>query len=133
MAIKDLKTGQTFTLLHEAKALTATANGLSIDTKGAASVTITLNTGVFTGTTPTATWQLQDSDDNSAFTVVDTVGKGLVGTVIPVVTDSNDQAVYVTAYAGVSRYVRFALTAITGASASLICSVTAITGTIRHQ
>ena len=133
MASKDLKTGQTFTLLHEAKALTTATNGASVDTKGIGAVTITLNTGVFSGTTPTATWQLQDSDDDSAFTVVDTVGKGLIGTAIPQITDSNDQAVYVTAYAGNRRYVRFALTATGGSSPSLLCSVTAVTGTLRHQ
>lgn len=79
--------------------------------------------GVFAGTGPTATIQIQDSPDNSTFTAVPAASLA-GGGVIPQITPANANTVIRRAYVGLNRYVRVAITAIAGTGPSLpICAL----------
>lgn len=48
-------------------AVTATANGTGVDTQGYDDAVVLLEVGAVTGTTPSMTVKIQESDDNSTF------------------------------------------------------------------
>lgn len=87
------------------------------------SVGLVIALGVFAGTTPTATLQIQDSPDNSVWTLVPAALLA-GGPVIPQITPANANTVIRRAYIGLNRYVRVAITAMAGTGPSLpICAL----------
>lgn len=68
------------------QALTATGNGTGVDTQGYDDAMVVLETGAVSGTTPSMTVKIQESDDNSTFT-------DITGATFTAVTASNNSQV----------------------------------------
>lgn len=113
-----------------AQAIAAAVNGVGVDLANFNSATVILDLGTFAGTTPTATIQVQESDDNVTFTAV--ADAELIGGVLPATIDTtNDLTVYKRGYNGIKRYLRVAVTAVTGTGPSLPASATIVRGHAR--
>lgn len=103
---------------------TAAANGTGVDTIGFNSASVVFSGGAIGGTaTPTFTFELQESDDNTTFTAVADIDKRGDE---PVVTTAN--TVSQVGYIGNKRYIRAALKTVAGTSPTLDCSATVILG-----
>lgn len=103
---------------------TAAANGTGIDLAGFNSAVVVFSTGAIGGSaSPTFTFEVQESDDNSAFTAV--AAADLRGTA-PVVTAANQLAEV--GYLGNKRYIRAALKTVSGTSPTLDCNANVILG-----
>ncbi len=111
----------TYSLLPASR--NATANGTGVDLAGFDAAAIVIEAGAAGGTTPSFTFEVQDSDDNSTFTAVSS--DFLEGTE-PVITASN--SITKIGYHGIKRYVRVAITAATGTTPTLLCSALVIRG-----
>lgn len=101
-----------------AQSATATLDGTGIDLGGTRGKLVLISLGLFAGTTPTATVEIQESDDDvsySAVAVGDLTGGGQLATI----DTTNDEQIHERGYVGVKKFLRVAITAITGASASL--------------
>lgn len=126
MANRDLSSRIKLVQSISARALTATVNGTGVDTNGYGSVVAVLDMGTFAGTTPTATVRLEDSADNSTFAAV--AAADLHGGALPAIDTTTDEQIVERGYIGSKRYVRWAVTAIAGAGASLPVSGSFILG-----
>lgn len=104
--------------------LTAAANGSGVDRAGFESAAIKFNTGAIGGTTPSFTFAVQESSDNSSFT--DVAAANLQGTP-PTVTTNNAGAVVV-GYLGSKRYIRAIAKTVAGTSPTLLAEATVILG-----
>ncbi|MGI5443818.1 hypothetical protein ACQEV4_42700 [Streptomyces shenzhenensis] len=102
---------------------TAAANGTGVDLAGFDAAAIVIEAGAAGGTTPSFTFEVQDSDDNTTFTPVSS--DFLEGTE-PVITAGN--SITKLGYHGIKRYVRVAITAAAGSSPTLLCSALVIRG-----
>lgn len=103
---------------------TAAANGTSVDLTGFNSASVVFSNGAIGGTaSPTFTFEVQESDDNTSFTAV--ADKDLRG-VEPVITAANQ--VTQVSYLGYKRYIRAILKAVTGTSPTLDCGATIVLG-----
>jgi hypothetical protein len=102
---------------------TAAGNGAGIDLQGFDSACIEFSAGAIGGTTPSFTFEVQESDDNTTFTAV--ADADLQGTE-PVVTTAN--GVTVVGYIGAKRYIRAALKTVTGTSPTLDCAANVVLG-----
>ena len=89
---------------------TAAGNGTGVDLQGYDAAVVLLDLGAVGGTTPSFTFQVEESDDNSTFTAV--ADADLQGTE-PVVTTS-ENTVREIGYTGIKRYIRAAITAVSG-------------------
>lgn len=115
-------------LRHAAQA--AAANGTGVDLAGYEGALCVLDQVAIGGTgSPTVTHKLQESDDNSTFTDVATAD--MVGGAQPAAQSA--VGVIVRSYIGAKRYVRWALTALTGTSPTSTASGTVIRGMARHN
>lgn len=103
----------------------ATANGVGVDLRDFDSAMVAIDAGVAAGTTPSFTFEVQESDDNVTYTAV--ADTDLDGTE-PAITGANDEQIHLIGYKGVKRYIRVAITAVTGTSPSLPCSATVVRG-----
>lgn len=102
---------------------TAAANGSGVDLQGFNSACAVIDAGAIGGTTPSFTFELQESDDNAAFTAVaDTDLEG----VEPVLT-AGDSVTRI-GYTGNKRYLRVAITVASGTTPTLLCSAAFILG-----
>lgn len=100
------------------RAVTAAVNGVGVDLRGFDGATFLVDTGTISGTTPTVTVQLQESDDNSTFTAI--AAADLIGGALPAtIGTAEDDTIYKRGYIGTRRYVRVAVTAVGGTSPSL--------------
>lgn len=102
---------------------TAAVNGSGVDLRGYDSATVVIQAGAAGGTTPSFTFEVQESDDNSSFSAV--ADADLTGTE-PVVTAAG--APVTIAYRGAKRYVRVSITAVSGTSPTLLCSASVVRG-----
>lgn len=111
---------------------TAAGNGTGVDLQGAEAALITIATGAFGGTTPTATAKIQESTDNATFT--DVADGDLIGvTGNPAGFALAASALQKISYVGAKRYVRVILSAVTGTT-PVIRAVGSVTrGKLRHQ
>jgi len=92
---------------------TTTANGAGVDLLGYDANAISIVTGAFGGTTPTATAKIQESADNATWTdVADTGLDGVTGN--PAGFALAASTIKTVAYIGLKRYVRVILSAVTG-------------------
>ncbi|KLL11586.1 MULTISPECIES: hypothetical protein [Protofrankia] len=104
---------------------TAAANGTGVDLANYDGAMIVIDAGAAGGTTPSFTFKVQESADNSTFTAV--AASNLDGAE-PVITDANDLAVYTIGYHGIKRYVRVAITVVAGTTPTLVASATVVRG-----
>ena len=115
-----------------ARTVTATVNGIGVDLQGYESADVLIDLGTFEGTTPSATIQIQESDDNTTFTAV--AAADLIGGALPATIDTtNDDTLYERGYLGRKRYVRVAVTAISGTGPSLPMSAVVVRGHARSM
>lgn len=92
---------------------TAASNGNSVDLLGYESALVVVSTGGFGGTTPAASYKVQESVDNVTFTdVADANLDGVTGNGagVPLAAASTVQV----GYLGRSRYLRVILASVTG-------------------
>lgn len=102
----------------------AAGNGVGVDTLGFNSASIIFATGAIGGTaSPTFTFEVQESADNTTFTAV--ADADLRGTE-PVVTTANTVAQV--GYIGNKRYIRAILKTVGGTTPTLDCSANVILG-----
>lgn len=96
----------------------AAGNGVGVDTTGFNSVAVVISSGAIGGTaTPTFSFELQESADNTAFTAVSAVD--MRGSNAVVTTAGATSTV---SYIGNKRYIRAALKTVAGTSPTLDCS-----------
>lgn len=102
---------------------TTTVNGAAVDNaadgENFGGAMIIIHAGTAGGTTPSFTFEVQDSPDNSTWTAVDA---SLLDGAEPVVTTANDEQVHLIGYLGIKRYLRVAITAVSGTTPTLLCS-----------
>lgn len=122
--MRDLKSNIKGVTSLQPQSLTAATNGAGVDLKGFDSAAVHFHTGAVGGTTPSFTFAVQESDDNSTFT--DVAAAQLKGTA-PVVTTSN-VGVTVVGYMGNKRYVRAIAKTVTGTSPTLLASASVVLG-----
>lgn len=102
---------------------TAAVNGVGVDARGYDGAMAVIQAGAAGGTTPSFTFEVQESDDNSTFTAV--ANAELDGTE-PVITAA--QAAVRLGYKGAKRYLRVAITVVSGTSPTLLCSAAIVLG-----
>lgn len=108
-----------------------TVNGSGVDLYGAEAALVYIQTGTFTGTSPTAKYKIQESDDNSAWSTVS--DDNLIGATgnssgIAILTAASAKVDYV----GTSRYVRVIVSAVTGTTPVIPIAATVILSHLRH-
>lgn len=107
---------------------TATANGTGVDLTGFDAATVVLDLGAISGTTPSFTFEVQESSDNSSFAAV--AAADLDSGQPAAVTAGG--AVVEIGYRGIKRYLRAAVTVVGGTSTpTLLCSATVVRGNPR--
>jgi hypothetical protein len=109
---------------------TTTVNGTGADLKDYSAAVVIIDTGTTGGTTPSFTFQVEESDDNSSYAAV--ANADLIGSE-PVITGANDNAVYELGYLGSKRYVRVAISAASGTTPTLLCSACVVRGKPRYS
>lgn len=123
MAIRNTTESHSPQVSISPQAVTTTLNGTGVDTAGFHAIALLIALGVFAGTGPTATVQVQDSPDNVTFTAVPAASLA-GGGVIPQITPANANTMVRRGYVGLQRYVRVAVTAIAGTGPSLpLCAI----------
>lgn len=107
--------------------VTAAVNGTGVDLRGFDSATVLVDTGTITGTTPTVTAKIQESDDNSTFT--DVAAADLLGGALPATIGiAEDETIYRRGYRGAKRYLRVIVSAVGGTSPSLPMAASILRG-----
>lgn len=105
------------------------ANGSTVDLSGYDGAMALLDVAALGGTSPTATYQLQESDDGSAFNAVSTTDLG--GDTQPAAFSA--AGLVTLGYYGSKRYLRWALTSLSGSTPTVTASGTIVRGYARHQ
>lgn len=106
---------------------TAAVNGTGVDLTGFDAAVVVFDLGAIGGTTPSITFQVQESDDNSSFAAV--AAADLDGGQPAAVTTGG--TVTEIGYRGTKRYIRAAITAAGGTTPTLLCSATVVRGKAR--
>lgn len=129
MAKRDIKNNVDVAYTLNAQQLSGTVTGTStsigVDLRGYESAMAVIHAGATGGTSPSFTFQVEESDDNSTFTAV--AAADLSGTE-PTITAANDNAVYRIGYKGGSRYVRVSVPTTAGTSPTLFASALIVRG-----
>jgi hypothetical protein len=122
--MRDIKSNIKVASSLNPASLAAASNGAGVDLLGFDSACVEFNAGAIGGTTPSFTFEVQESDDNATFTAV--AASELQGTA-PIVT-TNNAGVTVVGYLGAKRYIRAAATTVTGTSPTLLCAASVVLG-----
>lgn len=105
------------------------ADGTGVDLQGYEGVLAVLNVAAIGGTaSPTATYQLQESDDNVTYNAVATAD--MLGGAQP--TAFSAAGLVRRGYKGTKRYLRWALTALSGTSPTVTATGEILRGIPRH-
>lgn len=114
-------------------AATGALDGTTVDLAGAEAAEVILTAGTIGGTSsPSVTIQIQESDQpSSGFTEV-AAGDLLGGAGQVVITAANDAEIHTRGYVGNKRYLRAAVTAVSGTSPTLPLSAVVMQHRIRH-
>lgn len=106
-------------------------NGAGVDLAGYDSALVVINAGTIGGSgSPSITFQVQESDNNTDFTAV--ADADLDGTE-PVVAAANDAQLHLIGYKGIKRYIRVSITAKAGTTPALPCSAEVLRGRGRKK
>lgn len=124
MATRDLKSNVDVVESLAPASRTAAVNGTGVDLGDYNSAMVVIQAGAAGGTSPSFTFEVQESDDNSTFTAV--ADADLDGSE-PVITAA--QAAVRIGYKGAKRYIRAAITTVSGTSPTLLCSAAVVRGT----
>lgn len=124
MSRTDLKSSISVAQSLTPASRTAAVNGTGVDLTGYDAATVVLDLGAAGGTTPSFTFEVQDSADNAAFAAV--AAADLDSGQPAAVTAGG--AVVEIGYRGVKRYLRVAITAASGTTPTLLCSATVVRG-----
>lgn len=127
MASKDLKNNVSVATTLSPAARTANANGVGVDLQGFESALVVMHTGTITDGNHTI--QVEESDDNVAFTAV--ADADLQG-VEPVIAAANDDTVYEIGYLGAKRYIRVTV-AVAGATTGGVYGAAVVRGHSRRN
>ena len=131
MATVDVRSQVSAVASIRPQAVTAPVNGAGVDLAGFEGALILVELGTFAGTAPTATIQVQESDDDATFSPV--AAEDLDGALPATIDPTNDETVYELNYKGRRRYIRVAVTAVGGTSPSLPMSAVVIRTNARKQ
>lgn len=102
----------------------AAANGAGVDLSGFNAASVLFSIGAIGGTaSPTFTFEVQESDDNTTFTAV--ADRDIRG-IEPTITTANQ--ISQVAYLGYKRYIRAVLKTVSGTSPTLDCGAAVILG-----
>lgn len=126
--MRDMKTEIAVSESLAPASRTAAVNGTGVDLANHDQATVVIEAGAAGGTSPSFTFEVQDSDDNSTFAAV--ADANLLGTE-PVITAA--QAPVRIGYIGAKRYLRVAITTVSGTSPTLLCAASIILGGPRKQ
>lgn len=124
MSRTDLKSNVSVAQSLRPASRTAAVNGVGVDLAGYDAAAIVLDLGAIGGTTPSFTFEVQESDDNTTFTAV---ADADLDAGQPADVTAGDTVSEV-GYRGIKRYVRVAITAASGTSPTLVCSGTVVRG-----
>lgn len=127
MASQDLESNIDFAQSLAPASQTAAVNGTGIDLRGYASAMALISAGAAGGTTPSFTFEVQESGDDVTYTPV--ADADLQGTE-PVITAGNEA--HRIGYKGGKRYLRVAITAVSGTSPTLVCEGGIVRGHPNH-
>ena len=105
------------------------ANGTGVDLAAYEGAVAVLDVAALGGTSPNATYALQESDDNSVFTAV--AAADLMGGGQPAAFTA--AGLVQRGYLGAKRYLRWALTVITGTSPTVTATGQIVRGYALHQ
>lgn len=111
-------------------ARTAVADGAAVDLANYNSAMVIIDAGTATGTTPSFTFEVQESDTTTSGDFTPVADADLDGTE-PVITTANDEATYEIGYRGRKRYLRVTIEAATGTTPSLPCTGLVLRGSPR--
>jgi hypothetical protein len=107
------------------------AGGATNQSGPAESCEIVAQFGAISGTTPSATLLVEESDDNSTYTSV--AAADLIGGLAPAAIDATyANTVVKRGYRGTKRYVRARISAMSGTSPSYALAVGAVLSHVRH-
>lgn len=109
------------------QAVTATVDGSGVDLRDYDGAMVQIDLGTFGGTTPTATIEIEESDDDATYTAV-AAADLLGGAQLATIDTTNDAQIHKRGYIGTKRYVRVAVTAIAGTSPSLPMAASIVRG-----
>jgi hypothetical protein len=122
--MRDLKSNIKPVLSLAPATRNAAANGLGVDLTGYNAASVVFSNGAIGGTaSPTFTFEVQESDDNTNFTAV--ADKDLRG-VEPVITAANQ--VSQVSYLGYKRYIRAIVKTVAGTTPTLDCAAYVVLG-----
>lgn len=121
---KDLKSNADVVESLAPASRTAAVNGTGVDLKSYGSAMAVIQAGAAGGTSPSFTFELQESDDDTTYNAV---AAGDHDGTEPVVTAA--QAAVRIGYKGSKRYLRVAITTVSGTSPTLLCSAAIVRST----
>lgn len=121
--MRDLKSNVDVVQSLAPASRTGAVNGSGVDLSGYQSAMVVFDLGAIGGTSPSFTFAVQESDDNVNYANVQS--SDLDGTP-PVATSGNFVARV--GYRGNKRYLRAAITSVSGTSPTLVCSATVVRG-----
>lgn len=125
--MKDIYSGLSVSQSITSQAVTAAVSGASADLQGYNAALFIIDIGAGTGTSPTMTIKVQESDDDTTFTDV-ALADLLGGDQLAQITGTTDEAVYRRGYRGTKRYVRVRVSATGGTSPSFPMSAVIVRG-----
>lgn len=123
MPSRDLKSHIDFAASLAPDTYDATADGSGVDLRGYNSALVVIDAGAAGGDTPSFTFEVQESDDNVTFTAV---GAAHLQGAEPVITAGSE--VHRIGYVGSKRYIRAAITAVSGTTPTLACTAGVVRG-----
>ncbi|WTW96598.1 hypothetical protein OG216_25955 [Streptomycetaceae bacterium NBC_01309] len=128
---RDLKNNVSVAQSLAPAARTAAADGAAVDIAGYRAVSVVIDTGTATGTDPSFTFEVQESDTTTSGDFTAVADADLDGAE-PVVTTANDVAAYEIGYRGRKRYLRVTIETVGGTSTpTLPCTGLVLRGSPR--
>lgn len=109
---------------------TGPVDGAAADLANYTSAMVVIDAGTATGTTPSFTFEVQESDTSTPGDFTAVADADLDGTE-PVITTANDAAVYEIGYRGRRRYLRVTIEAASGTTPVLPCTALVLRGSPR--
>lgn len=100
-------------------------NGTGVDLANYDAAVVVIDAGAIVGAGATLTFEVQDSDDNAAFTAV---ADAYLDGAEPVVSSANHNQIFEIGYKGIRRYVRVAITAKAGTTPTMACAASVVRG-----